>query len=188
MAAVMARLPSPRRWLSCCRCCRRRRWMPGPTVVLDRVQDAGNVGSMLRSAATFGFTQIAALTGTALLWSPRCCAPAWGAQFGLRLVEGLTPMRWPTRACPVGDQFAPGSGCTAPARLAPCLVLGHEGRACSRRWRRAVLALRIAQPGGEESLNVAAVWRYPARQRGGAPEALPPEMKSYERRPVGAGI
>ena len=34
------------------------------TVVLDRVQDAGNVGSILRSASAFGFRQVAALKGS----------------------------------------------------------------------------------------------------------------------------
>jgi TrmH family RNA methyltransferase len=37
------------------------------TLVLDRVQDAGNVGSMLRSAAAFGVRQVVALKGTAAL-------------------------------------------------------------------------------------------------------------------------
>ena len=42
-----------------------------PTVFLDRIQDAGNVGSILRSASAFGFTQVLARKGTAALWSPK---------------------------------------------------------------------------------------------------------------------
>ena len=42
-----------------------------PTVVLDRVQDAGNVGSILRSASAFGYKQVLALKGSAALWSPK---------------------------------------------------------------------------------------------------------------------
>src|SRR5690606_35246895 len=60
-----------------------------PAVVLDRVQDAGNVGSILRSAAAFGFAQVLALTGTAALWSPKVLRAGMGAHFGLKLVEGL---------------------------------------------------------------------------------------------------
>ncbi|MDP3226062.1 MAG: TrmH family RNA methyltransferase, partial [Rubrivivax sp.] len=59
------------------------------SVVLDRLQDAGNVGSVLRSAAAFGVQQVLALKGTAALWSPKVLRAGMGAHFGLRLVEGL---------------------------------------------------------------------------------------------------
>ena len=61
------------------------------SVVLDRVQDAGNVGSILRSAAAFGVKQVLALKGTAALWSPKVLRAGMGAHFGLRLIEGLEP-------------------------------------------------------------------------------------------------
>ncbi len=54
-----------------------------PTVVLDRVQDAGNVGSILRSAAAFGFRQVLAVQGTAGLWTPKVLRAGMGAHFGL---------------------------------------------------------------------------------------------------------
>ena len=60
-----------------------------PSVILDRVQDAGNVGSMLRSAAAFGFGQVLSLKGTAALWSPKVLRAGMGAHFALHLVEGL---------------------------------------------------------------------------------------------------
>ena len=60
-----------------------------PSVVLDRLQDAGNVGSILRSAAAFGFEQVIALEGTAALWSPKVMRAGMGAHFGLNLVEGV---------------------------------------------------------------------------------------------------
>ena len=57
------------------------------TVVLDRLQDPGNVGTVLRSAAAFGFGQVVALKGTAALWSPKVMRAGMGAHFALRLVE-----------------------------------------------------------------------------------------------------
>jgi RNA methyltransferase, TrmH family len=53
-----------------------------PTLVLDRLQDAGNVGSMLRSAAALGVRQVLALKGTAALWSPKVLRAGMGAHFG----------------------------------------------------------------------------------------------------------
>ena len=60
------------------------------TVVLDRLQDAGNVGSILRSAAALGFAQVVALKGTAALWSPKVLRAGMGAHFALHLVEQLS--------------------------------------------------------------------------------------------------
>ena len=129
------------------------------TVVLDRVQDAGNVGSILRSAAAFGVAQIAAIKGTAGLWSPKVLRAGMGAHFGLRLVEGLDEIDLDPLQLPLLATSSHG-GCALPqAPLpAPCAwILGHEGRGVSASLlQRCALQVRIPQPGGEESLNVAA--------------------------------
>ncbi|MBC8057384.1 MAG: RNA methyltransferase [Rhizobiales bacterium] len=130
-----------------------------PSVVLDRLQDAGNVGNILRSAAAFGFTQVIAIKGTAALWSPKVLRAGMGAHFALRLVEGggddeLQALRVP--------MFATSSHAASAVHEAalpwPCAwVMGHEGQGVSAAlMARCAAALRIPQPGGEESLNVAA--------------------------------
>ena len=130
-----------------------------PTVVLDRVQDAGNVGSILRSAAAFGFSQIAALKGTALLWSPKVLRAGMGAHFALRLVEGLDEAALGGLRVPLLATSSHQGDWLHRARLPwPCgWLLGHEGQGVSPALQaRAARHIRIAQPGGEESLNVAA--------------------------------
>ena len=130
-----------------------------PTVVLDRVQDAGNVGSILRSAAAFGFTQVAALSGTAGLWSPKVLRAGMGAHFGLRLVDALTVPELAALRVPLLVTSSHQGQWLHRASLPwPCAwVLGHEGQGVQPALvERAALALRIAQPGGEESLGVAA--------------------------------
>lgn len=130
-----------------------------PTVVLDRLQDAGNVGSVLRSAAAFGFTQVAALKGTAALWSPKVLRAGMGAHFGLRLVEGLAPDDLAALRVPLLVTSSHQGEWLHRASLPwPCAwVLGHEGQGVSEPLtQRAQAFVRIAQPGGEESLNVGA--------------------------------
>lgn len=60
----------------------------GDVLILDRIQDAGNVGSMLRTAAAAGFTQVIALSGTAHLWSSKVLRAGMGAHRLLKLSEG----------------------------------------------------------------------------------------------------
>ena len=128
------------------------------SVILDRVQDAGNVGSILRSAAAFGFRQILAIKGTAALWSPKVLRSAMGAHFALQLVEGLAPADLEALAVPIVTTSSHHGQLLHGQELPwPCAwAMGHEGQGVGEEIAaRAQLAVRIFQPGGEESLNVA---------------------------------
>ena len=129
------------------------------TVILDRVQDAGNVGSILRSAAAFGFKQVVALRGTAALWSPKVLRSGMGAHFGLRLHEGVDVMALDALQIPLlVTSSHQGQWIQDLALPFPCAwAMGHEGQGvCQELLDRAAVQVRIGQPGGEESLNVAA--------------------------------
>ncbi|MEO8856923.1 MAG: RNA methyltransferase [Burkholderiaceae bacterium] len=129
------------------------------SVVLDRVQDAGNVGSILRSAAAFGFSQVLALKGSAALWSPKVLRAGMGAHFGLRLVEGLETAQALALDLPlIVTSSHHGSLLHQQALPWPCVwAFGHEGQGVQAALLSNALAtVRIAQPGGQESLNVAA--------------------------------
>lgn len=129
------------------------------TVVLDRVQDAGNVGSILRSASAFGFRQVAAIKGSAALWSPKVLRAGMGAHFALDLIEGLALDDLAALQVPLLVTSSHAGEFLHRAALPwPCAwVMGHEGQGVSPALEdRASLRIRIAQPGGEESLNVAA--------------------------------
>ena len=133
------------------------------SVILDRVQDAGNVGSILRSASAFGFKQVMALKGTAALWSPKVLRAGMGAHWGLQLIEGVSLSDLSSLALPILVTSSHRGSFLHQALKnnelpMPCIwALGHEGQGVSAEL--AALAhqhVRIAQPGGEESLNVAA--------------------------------
>lgn len=153
-------------------------------VLLDRVQDPGNVGSILRSASALGVRQVWTTPGTAALWSPKVLRAGMGAHFGLALCEGVDVQALTEGLCREvaarSDPGAPGvsdslRGSSEPAPWvatsshagallgevelpAPCVwVLGHEGQGVAPALlQRCQLRVRIPQPGGEESLNVAA--------------------------------
>ncbi len=143
------------------------------TLVLDRVQDAGNVGSMLRSAAAFGVAQVVALRGCAALWSPKVLRAGMGAHFALALHDGADEALLDALRVPLLATSSHGGVDLPLAELpSPCAwVMGHEGQGVSAALlRRCALRVRIPQPGGEESLNVAAaaaVCLYESARRAG---------------------
>jgi TrmH family RNA methyltransferase len=132
------------------------------SVILDRVQDAGNVGAILRSASAFGFKQVIAMKGTAALWSPKVLRAGMGAHWGLRLIEGAELSLLDALELPLLVTSSHRGSYLHHALLKqelpmPCAwALGHEGQGISAELEaRAGMHVRIAQPGGEESLNVA---------------------------------
>jgi len=132
------------------------------TVVLDRLQDAGNVGAILRSASAFGFKQVVAIKGTAGLWSPKVLRAAMGAHFALSLIESASLDLLQALQVPLlGTDVHEGPylhDLVQQGKLAHrcAWVLGHEGHGVSPElMARVDQKVRIAQPGGEESLNVA---------------------------------
>jgi TrmH family RNA methyltransferase len=128
-------------------------------VVLDRLQDPGNVGTILRSAAALGVHQVLAMKGSAALWSPKVLRAGMGAHFALHLVEGVEVNDLDALDVPLVATSSHAAQALPEVRLPrPCAwVLGHEGQGVADALsQRCALTVRIPQPGGEESLNVAA--------------------------------
>lgn len=127
-------------------------------VVLDGVQDPGNLGTILRTAAAAGVKDVLLTPGCAQAWSPRVLRAAMGAHFGLCIRE----------ACDVAAALESFPGAIMATELRDAVelydldlrgpvawLLGSEGQGLSALV--AALATRrvvIPMPGGMESLNV----------------------------------
>lgn len=130
------------------------------TVLLDGVQDPGNVGSILRSTAAAGFRQVLLSADCAQAWSPKTLRAAMGAHFQVEIHEGgdLAGFLAAYHGQAVATALAaPDSLYTAKLDRPLAWVFGSEGLGV----RPAVLAatqrqVHIPMPGAMESLNVAA--------------------------------
>lgn len=129
-------------------------------VVLDGVQDPGNVGTILRTAEAFGVTATIALGGTVDLWNPKVVRSAMGALFRqyafpssveelLAFCRANDVAVWSTATD--GERLEAGSG--APERLA--IVVGNEGNGVSAAMTHAADRTVAIPIHGVESLNVA---------------------------------
>lgn len=130
-------------------------------VYLDGVQDPGNVGALIRTAAAAGVRHVLASEGTAALWSPRVLRAGMGAHFRLGLHERVRPEQLPAV---LAGEWVAAVAHDAPtlwqARLdAPALgwIFGAEGSGPSTSaLAQARSRVRIPASAAVESLNVAA--------------------------------
>lgn len=129
-----------------------------PVLVLDGVQDPGNVGTLLRTAWALGAGGVVALPGTVEFTNPkvlrasmggcfRVPGPAVSVEEWLAWMERYAMPLWTTAT--EGEPVGPASGPVA-------VVVGNEGAGVSaavaaRASRRVAVPLRA----GAESLNVA---------------------------------
>ena len=129
-------------------------------LLLDRVQDPGNVGTLLRTALAFGFKEVLSLEGSASFYNSKCLSSSQGAIFKLRLIEGLKEeealflLKQEGYAL-LGSALEGGIPFTEirfPKKL--CLVLGNEGKGMSESLKEECSALAYIPMSGIDSLNV----------------------------------
>jgi TrmH family RNA methyltransferase len=129
-------------------------------VLLDNLQDPGNVGSILRSAAAAGIPAVYCGPGTAFAWSPKVLRSGMGAHFGLEIHEQADLASLiESASVPVlaTSSHADASLYDADLRQPVAWLFGHEGQGVSPELL-ALASRRLAIPhrGEMESLNVAA--------------------------------
>ena len=128
---------------------RAARW---PLIVLDRVQDPGNVGAIARTAAAAGAPALAVLPGTADPYGPKAVRASAGNVFRLKVAKA----QWKDLETLDGFGAAASGGAPlaeSPIESAGMIVLGSEAHGLSRKDLKLVT---VPLTEGVESLNVAA--------------------------------
>jgi TrmH family RNA methyltransferase len=131
----------------------------GSCLVLEAIQDPGNLGTLIRSAAASGLNAVFCSDGTAHLWSPKVLRAAQGAHFKIKTYEGVELLPWLARY--QGQAVAATGHATlacfdAHLKGNVAFLVGNEGSGLSPAvLEKASLQVRIPMENGVESLNAA---------------------------------
>ena len=126
-------------------------------LMLENIQDPGNVGTLLRSAAAAGAGHVMWSATCAFAWSPKVLRAGMGAHFALNIVEGTDLAAF--LACYRGDSVALAARAKrslydVDLRRPVAFLIGNEGAGLSEPIRAAARStVRIPMPGRMESLN-----------------------------------
>jgi len=129
-------------------------------IVLEDIQDPGNLGSMLRTGAAAGATLAVLSKGCHDPWSPKALRGGQGAQFVLPIACGMDVAVWCAQfegqslaLALAEDRSVFSSELTGPLAF----IVGNEGAGLSDAVRAAASAtVQIPMPGKMESLNASA--------------------------------
>lgn len=129
-------------------------------LLLEDIQDPGNVGMLLRSAAAAGAEHVLLSPSCAFAWSPKVLRAAMGAHFAVNIVERADLAAWLAEYRGQSVALA-GDGRQSlyalDLRPPTALLLGNEGAGLSAQLRKcATFSARIPMQGRMESLNAAA--------------------------------
>jgi len=135
------------------------RLLPG-CLLLENIQDPGNLGSILRTAVAAGSRQVFLSRGSVFAWAPKVVRAGMGAHFFLSIFEGVdlaeVARSFPGRIVATSPRAAT-SLYDVDLRGEVAWLLGNEGAGLSAEARGlATTQVRIPMPGQAESLNVAA--------------------------------
>lgn len=128
-------------------------------LLLEDIQDPGNLGALIRCAAAAGVRAVYLSSGCAEAWSPKCLRGGQGGHFLLDIHEDedlairAAGLPGPVFAAVLGAD----DGLFELDLRGPCaFALGNEGAGLSAGLRAACVPFTIPMPGRVESLNVAA--------------------------------
>jgi TrmH family RNA methyltransferase len=129
-------------------------------VMLEDLQDPGNLGSILRTCAAAGIGHVLLSRGSVHAWSPRVLRAAMGAHFALAIYEGAD-LAAAARDFPgkriATQQLSPRTLFDADLSGGLAFLFGNEGAGLSPGLLAAAdTVVSIPMPGKAESLNVAA--------------------------------
>ncbi|MDE6560712.1 MAG: RNA methyltransferase [Muribaculaceae bacterium] len=149
------RLPEPRKFS-------KKDYSEGLTLMLDGVQDPGNLGTILRIASWFGVARVVIGSGCADPFNPKAVQASMGAVGMVHFTqEELLPIIEKNPDIPVCGTLLDGTDIySTPLQLPAFVVMGNEGSGLSERLREKVnmplLIPCFADGPHAESLNVAA--------------------------------
>lgn len=128
-------------------------------LVLDQIQDPGNLGTLLRTSLAFGWDAVVATPGTVDFFNDKAIRAAKGATFRLPLCRrsaeelALWLQERPRNAYVADARGKPFSSLTPSSPL--LLILGSEGSGASAAMRKLAHPISIPMQNQVDSLNVA---------------------------------